>query len=52
MIFEISDRLTPHDDTDPRIFVQVHDSNEQSGYIFADPAALSILIRELGIEHA
>ncbi|MBB3098420.1 hypothetical protein FHR83_006119 [Actinoplanes campanulatus] len=52
MVFEIADRLTPRDDTDPRVFVEVHDADEQSGYVFADPAALSILIRELGIEQA
>jgi len=52
MVFEIADRLVPRDDEDPRVFVEVHDSDDQSGYIFADPAALSILIRELGIEPA
>ncbi|MET8153118.1 hypothetical protein ACIBSW_23410 [Actinoplanes sp. NPDC049668] len=50
MVFEITERLVPRDDTDPRIFVEIHDDDDQSGYIFADPAALSILIRELGIE--
>ncbi|MEU4219380.1 hypothetical protein [Actinoplanes sp. NPDC026623] len=50
MVLEIADRLAPRDDTDPRVFVEVHDTDDQSGYIFADPAALSILIRELGIE--
>jgi hypothetical protein len=52
MVFEITERLAPRDDTDPRVFVEVHDTDDQSGYIFADPAALSILIRELGIEPA
>ena len=52
MVFEITDWLTPRDDTDPRVFVEVHDTDDQSGYIFADPAALSILIRELGSEPA
>jgi hypothetical protein len=52
MVLEIADRLAPRDDTDPRVFVEVHDTDDQCGYIFADPAALSILIRELGIEPA
>ncbi|MEU4621005.1 hypothetical protein AB0G04_13630 [Actinoplanes sp. NPDC023801] len=52
MVFEITDRLTPRDDTDPRVFVALDDADDELGFIFADPGALSILTRELGIEHA
>ncbi|MGA5298629.1 hypothetical protein ACPCHT_01800 [Nucisporomicrobium flavum] len=52
MIAEIADRLTPRDSTDPRVFVDIAHNGEGFGLIFADPAALSILLRELGIEHA
>lgn len=49
MVSEIAGRFRPRDDTDPRVFVEVQDADEGSGFIFADPAALSILRRELGI---
>jgi hypothetical protein len=52
MVAEIAGRLTPRDDTDPRVFVDVQDTDDQLGFIFADPAALSLLIRELGLPHA
>ncbi len=52
MVSEIAGRLRPRDDTDPRVFVEVVDDGDGSGFVFADPAALSILLGELGIERA
>jgi hypothetical protein len=52
MIFEIMERLVPRDDTDPRSFVEIVVDEDLFGYVFADPAALSTLMTELGVAPA
>ncbi|MGC4896989.1 hypothetical protein [Micromonospora sp. DT31] len=50
-VHEIYHDLLPDGDADPRVFINLSDeAYEQSGYVFADPVAFSILAEELQIK--